>query len=160
MDRGYSIRNATIRDTDGILDCLRLAFEPFRCFYTKNAYEDTVLAPETIGQRLVLMQVYVAVTDTNKVIGTLACGLVDENEGHLRGMAVLPEWQGGGVAEALLKAAEMVLSARGCLTMSLDTSAPLQRAIRFYEKNGFRPTGKVTDFFGMPLYEYVKPIVV
>jgi hypothetical protein len=26
----------------------------------------------------------------------------------------------------------------------------------FYEKNGFRRTGKVTDFFGMPLIEYTK----
>jgi len=32
----------------------------------------------------------------------------------------------------------------------------LQRAIRFYTKHGFSPSGRVTDFFGMRLYEYVK----
>ena len=37
-------------------------------------------------------------------------------------------------------------------------SAPLQRAIRFYERNGYRPSGRVADFFGMPLFEYVKPL--
>ena len=34
--------------------------------------------------------------------------------------------------------------------------AETQGAIRFYERNGFHPSGKVTGFFGMPLYEYVK----
>ncbi len=31
-----------------------------------------------------------------------------------------------------------------------------KRAIRFYERNGFRPSGKIKDFFAMPLFEYVK----
>ena len=29
---------------------------------------------------------------------------------------------------------------------------------RFYERNGYRASGKVGDHFGMPLYEYVKAI--
>lgn len=159
MNSRHSIRNATIHDAAGILECLRLAFEPFRERYTTGAYEDTVLAPETIGRRLASMQVYVAVTDTNKVIGTIACSAINEEEGHLRGMAVLPEWQGRGIAEALLKTAETALVARGCSVMSLDTTAPLERAMCFYQKNGFCLTGKVTDFFGMLLYEYAKTIV-
>jgi len=28
--------------------------------------------------------------------------------------------------------------------------------MRFYEKHGYRRSGKVSDFFGMPLVEYVK----
>jgi hypothetical protein len=28
--------------------------------------------------------------------------------------------------------------------------------MRFYEKNGYRRTGKITDFFGMLLIEYAK----
>jgi len=30
--------------------------------------------------------------------------------------------------------------------------------MRFYEKHGYRRSGKVSDFFGMPLVEYVKPV--
>jgi hypothetical protein len=30
--------------------------------------------------------------------------------------------------------------------------------VRFYEKNGFAATGQTGDFFGMPLYEYVKQL--
>jgi hypothetical protein len=28
--------------------------------------------------------------------------------------------------------------------------------MRFYEKHGYRRSGKVGGFFGMPLYEFVK----
>jgi ribosomal protein S18 acetylase RimI-like enzyme len=140
------------------LRCLRLAFEPFREHYNVAAYEDTVLTPESVAHRFTSMQIYVAVTDTNMVIGTIACSVTNINEGHLRGMAVIPEWQGSEVATNLLKTAEAALVARGCSIISLDTTVPLERAIHFYEKNGFQPTGHVTNFFGMPLYEYAKTI--
>jgi len=71
-------------------------------------------------------------------------------------MAVRSEWQGQGIAESLLNAAEARLRALGCRRITLDTTAPLQRALRFYERLGYRRSGKVTDFFGMPLFEYEK----
>ena len=42
--------------------------------------------------------------------------------------------------------------------VTLDTTEPLQKAMRFYTKHGYAPSGRVADFFGMPLHEYVKPI--
>ena len=63
---------------------------------------------------------------------------------------------GVGVAAQLLAAAESELRSRNCRRITLDTTAPLERAIRFYEKHGYRRSGKVGDFFGMPLYEFVK----
>jgi hypothetical protein len=30
--------------------------------------------------------------------------------------------------------------------------------MRFYERNGYRRTGKVGDFFGMPRIEYAKEL--
>jgi len=72
-------------------------------------------------------------------------------------MAVSTPWQGSGIAEQL-RTAENDLLANGCKRVTLDTTVPLQRAIRFYRKNGFVPTGAVFDFFGMPLYEYAKPL--
>jgi hypothetical protein len=44
--------------------------------------------------------------------------------------------------------------------VTLDTTWPLQRAIRFYERQGYAATGRETDFFGMPLYEYAKPLLL
>jgi ribosomal protein S18 acetylase RimI-like enzyme len=152
------IREAAAADTDGILECLRGAFEPFRASYTGKAFSDTVPTRAAIKRRLSSMQVYVAVTETNQVVGTIGCSVTNRDEGHIRGMAVDRTWQGSGVARELLETAEVALLARGCSRVTLDTTAPLERAIRFYEKNGFQATGRVMDFFGMPLYEYAKPL--
>ena len=102
------------------------------------------------------MFIFVAVDRDGSICGTIGCNLAGDGEGHLRGMAVLPEQQGKGLAEALLERAESQLLECGCARVTLDTTAPLERAIRFYEKHGYRATGRVTDFFGMPLYEYAK----
>jgi GNAT superfamily N-acetyltransferase len=70
----------------------------------------------------------------------------------------LPEWRRLGVAAKLLAAIESYLSARGCKRITLDTTLPLQAAMKFYEKNGYRRSAKIADFFGMPLLEYVKQL--
>jgi GNAT superfamily N-acetyltransferase len=60
------------------------------------------------------------------------------------------------VGAGLLAVAERYLARQGCSRITLDTTQVLQRAIRFYERNGYVATGHVSDFFGMPLYEYAK----
>lgn len=151
------ICRAAVSDSRAILGCLAAAFEPYRTGYTPAAYLDTVLTEETILARLASMQIFVAAAG-DRIVGTIACSAQGANEGHLRGMAVLPEWLGRGVAEQLLRAAEAELRQQGCSQITLDTTEPLQRAMCFYEKHGYRRTGKITDFFGMPLHEYVKEI--
>jgi ribosomal protein S18 acetylase RimI-like enzyme len=151
-----AIRRAQVEEVDRICTCLESAFEPFRSQYTPGAFQDTVPSPEAVRQRLIDMTVYVAITASGEIVGTIASSMAGE-EGHLRGMAVRPAWQGRGIAERLLLTAEKDLLASGCARVTLDTTLPLQRAIRFYQKNGFVATGRVTDFFGMPLYEYSKP---
>jgi phosphoglycolate phosphatase-like HAD superfamily hydrolase/ribosomal protein S18 acetylase RimI-like enzyme len=156
--RALSIRRALASDAEQILDCLQRAFQPFRGDYTDAAFQDTVLTPDTFHERRAAMTVFVASTEDGAIVGTIACEVRENGEGHIRGMAVRPEWQGCGVAQSLLEAAESELRQRRCSRMSLDTTLPLQRAVRFYERNGFRASGVVTDFFGMPLFEYVKTI--
>lgn len=150
------IRRASAEDADEILNCLRLAFEPYRNEYTPGAFEDTVLNRETIGARLCSMALFVAEGANGKVVGTIGCNAASADEGHIRGMAVLPEWQGRGVAADLLRAAEHELQRLGCKRVTLDTTAPLKRAINFYERHGYKASGNVGDFFGMELFEYLK----
>lgn len=151
------VRRANAKDVTGILECLALAFEAFREQYTPEGYRDTTLTPETLDQRLQTMAVFVAEASAGDIAGTIG-GSVHSRTGHLRGMAVRPEWQGRGVAEQLLQAIERELQTQGCSQITLNTTQPLQRAVRFYEKHGYSRTGKVKDFFGMPLFEYVKPL--
>ena len=158
----FSIRRAKLEDAAGILDCLRLAFEPYRQMYSPQGFRDTVLTPETLPARLEAMSVFVAVTARHQIIGTIGYAPISgqESEGHIRGMAVHPDWQGAqhGVATALLAIAEEHLRKQACTRVTLDTTAPLERAIRFYTNHGYRASGKVGDFFGMPLYEYVREL--
>ena len=111
------------------------------------------------------MDIFVAVHTNGSVIGTIGCKVEHEGEGHLRGTAVSPESQGSRVAAELLARAEQELRNAeeelrnaGCSTITLNTTQPLRRAVRFYEKHGYQPTGRVGDFFGMPLFEYRKYI--
>lgn len=154
----FSIRRATERDAPGILACLGAAFEPYREWYTPDAYLNTVLTPKALTVRLATMCIFVAESESGEIVGTLTCHLINGDEGHLRGMAVLPKWQGCGVAERLLRSAETELRDRKCARVTLDTSEPLKRATRFYVKNGYSPSGRVRDSFGMLLFEYVKPL--
>ena len=151
-----SIRKATHDDIPAILACLRLAFEDYLESYTQGAFLDTVLTPETLQGRLETMSVFVAVDCTNEIAGTISCKVIDAEEGHLRGMAMLPALRGTGIAGQLLRHAESELLRRNCKRITLDTTEPLQRAMRFYEKHGYHRSGKISNSFGMPLIEYEK----
>lgn len=153
-----AIRTATSQDVEAVATCLVAAFSPYREAYSRTAYEDTVLTPAGVRARMERMSVLVATSAEDRIVGTIAFSVAGSNEGHLRGMAVLPDWHGTGVAPSLLEAAERELREKGCHAITLDTTAPLRRAVRFYERHGYRPSGRVRDFFGMPLYEYVKTI--
>jgi ribosomal protein S18 acetylase RimI-like enzyme len=158
MAGAFTIRRATREDAPGVLACLRAAFEPFREQYPPEGFADTTLLPSTVQDRLASMSVFVAVVPAGEVVGTVGCHVVNQGDGHFRGMAVLPEWQGRGVADALLAAVEDEMRRLGCARATLDTTAPLERAIRFYERHGYRATGRVGDFYGMPLYQYAKAL--
>jgi GNAT superfamily N-acetyltransferase len=152
----FQIRNANPEDGEAILACLAAAFEKHRDQYSAEAFADTVLNSETVQSRLRAMHVLVAVSEGG-IVGTIGYS-AHGTDGHLRGMAVLPDWQGTGVATALLQTAEAELLRLECQSVTLDTTQPLTRAIRFYERHGFSPSGRISDFFGMNLYEYVKPL--
>ena len=152
----FVIRPASVLDAPAILHSLRAAFEPYRSQYAPPAWLDTVMTDDTLLHRLSSMTVLVAVGAQGHVVGTIGGVVLSASEGHLRGMAVLPDWHGCGIAQRLLEAMEKLLLAKGCICISLDTTEPLLGARRFYEKNGFTRIGKITDFFGMPLIEYAK----
>ncbi len=157
--QSFAIRKATLADCAAILECLLTAFAPYRESYTPEAFLDTVLTPDTLRSRLSEMSVLVAISASGEIVGTIAYKVSEGGEGHLRGMAVRPGWHGSGLSTSLLATAEDELAKAECKTITLDTTEPLRRAIRFYEQNGYRPTGKVGHFFGMTLIEFSKPVV-
>ena len=153
----FKIRSASAEDSEGILTCLAEAFEPYRRQYTLEAFADTVLERASLKARMQTMQIMVAVAN-GEVIGTIAGASRDGGIGHLRGMAVLPSFQGTGVAAKLLQGIETYLARSGCTRVTLNTTEPLSAAMKFYEKHGYQQSGRVSDFFGMRLIGYAKQI--
>jgi N-acetylglutamate synthase-like GNAT family acetyltransferase len=154
----FSIRRAHTKDTGGILECLRVAFDPYRASYSAQAFEDTVMSAQSIQKRLAEMSVFVTVSRSGRIVGTIGYNMIDREEGHIRGMVVLPDHAGTGVAQRLLETVEKEVRQHGGTRISLDTTEPLRRAARFYERNGFRLSGVVRDYFGMRLFEYEKTL--
>ena len=154
----YMIRRALPEQLPGIVACLAAAFERHRSAYTPEAFNDTVPDLEAMAGRLEQMAIFCASGQTKAVIGTIACVVTSPGEGHVRGMAVLPEFQGLGIADGLLNAAEKELRAQACSRVTLDTTRPLSRAMRFYTRNGYTRTDRVQNFFGMALFEYEKQL--
>lgn len=91
-------------------------------------------------------------------LGTVGYKRVDNDEGHHRGMAVRPGFQGSVVAHQLLDTVGAELRRKRCSRIGLGTTRPRRRAISFHEKNGFKASGRVNDFYGMPLFEYIKEL--
>jgi len=151
-----TIRRATEKDISGVVDCLTEAFQEYRESYTVDAFNDTVPTIEGMERRSKEMKILIAEDRSSRIIGTVSYRVYSRSEGHLRGMAVLPRFQGKGSAKRLLEAVETELKQLGCSRITLDTTLPLQRATRFYLKHGFKPTGITRDFFGMPVFEYEK----
>lgn len=83
--------------------------------------------------------------------------------GHARlwQLFVRPCWQGTPLATRLLRAAEREATDRGLARMTLWTPRDHLRARRFYEREGWTPTGREDHDspMGLPLVEYVRGLL-
>jgi GNAT superfamily N-acetyltransferase len=104
------------------------------------------------------MSVWVAVRENQQVVGTVALKSVSRHRGHLRGMAVLPEFQGTGLASALLRTAIRAAAKNGERRVTLETTEPLERATQFYLRHGFRTSGRRRQWGGMKLIEFERAV--
>jgi GNAT superfamily N-acetyltransferase len=81
------------------------------------------------------------VDDDGGVVGTAALQLTGPASGELRKMFLLPRARGRGMGRALLDAVLDAARARGLERLTLTTRHRYDRAIRLYERAGFRPVG-------------------
>jgi ribosomal protein S18 acetylase RimI-like enzyme len=157
MERDYLIRPAKIEDAKGIYEVLLAAFEEFRYYYSPEGFNDTVMSELAVIKRMKEMILFVATDQKKRIIGTIGWQKLDNEEGHIRGMAVIPDYQGRhGPAAALLQVVEKDALSEGCSFLTLDTTEVLKRAQNFYKKHGFKGSGKTGDFFGSKIYEFIK----
>jgi ribosomal protein S18 acetylase RimI-like enzyme len=96
-------------------------------------------------------RLFIAVDDESRVVGTLLSLLGRENDGagdvvpgwrHLTGVAVLPEWQGSGLGQRLMRATIDDAGSDGITRLTLWAHTHNSVAIRLFESLGFQPTGR------------------
>lgn len=88
-----------------------------------------------------------------ELIGTVAIEEVDAEIAKLKRMFVLPEYQGTGIGQRLFNTALDFAKEQGYKKIKLNTDKIMNRAHRFYERNGFHKIGEDEDrlFYEMNL---------
>jgi ribosomal protein S18 acetylase RimI-like enzyme len=66
---------------------------------------------------------------------------------RLYSFAVLPEYRGMGIGEQLLAEGERLAIQRDCIYMRLEVHTGNSGAIRMYEKHGYRPFGRISNYY-------------
>ncbi len=87
----------------------------------------------------------VAVTEDGKLAGLTTAKLIKPSTMHLLRLYVLPEYQGIGLGTLLYKSA--LEQFHGISTVRLGVIEGNQKAIRFYENQGFIKTGEEKESF-------------
>lgn len=78
----------------------------------------------------------------NQVIGSIALKEIDAKKGELRRMYVLPSFYGKEVAQKLLNQVLVFAQGHNYEKIILETEKVMDRAQKFYEKNGFYKMGE------------------
>jgi GNAT superfamily N-acetyltransferase len=152
------VRDADERDIHEIHDVLANAFRQYHKDYTDGAYNITVVSVEELGKRLRDPEKVVFVAQMHdSIVGTIT---IDMSGGcfYVQSMAVSPFVQKKGIGILLLQRAEEYAVGKGIKKMLLECYEPLVKAIRLYEKFGFRRTGKSRPYSGITVFEMAKDL--
>jgi ribosomal protein S18 acetylase RimI-like enzyme len=153
------IRMATPDDVSHIASVLRASFLEYRAAYSDDAFAATVPTKSQLKGRFEEGPIWVALCN-GVIVGTVSAVPQDESL-HIRSMAVLPTARGQEIGELLLKRIEDFSSAHDYKRLTLSTTPFLTRAIRLYERFGFRRSNEgPSDLFGTPLFTMAKSLAV
>ena len=151
------IRVATSGDAPAIVTVLQKSFATYEHLYTTEAYRATVPPPPGILERMEEGPLWVALLD-DAVVGT-ASAVVTEEGCYIRGMGVIPDARGHRIGWKLLEAIDRFAHEGELTRLYLSTTPFLDRAIRLYERYGFRRTDDGPfDLHGTPLFTMEKPV--
>lgn len=153
------IRQAITGESAEITALLSDAFDPYKIYYTEQAYTATVSSPQVIEDRIDIPESEVLVALYRcKIIGTVSILITEGEELHLSGMAVAPLFQRMGIGRCLVKDVERVAKENHARIISLECFKPLTTAVAFYEYCGFKKTGRTRRYHGITVFEMTKKI--
>ena len=153
------IRLAETGDPPAIASLLFESFVEYESLYTPGGFAATAITGEQIIARMSEGPVWVAMREEEEIVGTVSVVAKAESL-YIRGMAVLPAARGERIGALLLTYVEEFARTEGCSRLFLSTTPFLDRAIRLYERFGFRRTLEGPhELFGTPLFTMEKPSV-
>ena len=153
-----TIRFATTNDAEAIASLLVESFVEYESRYTPEGFAATAITGEQIIARLSEGPVWVAMRK-EEIVGAVSVVAKAESL-YIRGMAVLPAARWRGMGALLLTHVEEFARTEGFSRLFLSTTPFLDRAIRLYERFGFRRTSEGPhELFGTPLFTMEKPSV-
>ena len=156
--RNITIRFATANHAEAIASLLLESFVGYESLYTPEGFAATAITGDQIIARMSEGPVWVAVHEED-ILGTVSVVAGAESL-YIRGMAVLPAARSRGIGALLLTNVEEFARTEGFSRLFLGTTPFLDRAIRLYERFGFRRTSESPhELFGTPLFTMEKPSV-
>ncbi len=155
--KNLTFRKANTSDINDIHEILYKSFKPYQRFYTDQAFAATVISPEEIKNRIMksVYDVFIALFD-NQIVGTVSLSIKNQDILYIRSMAVDPDFQRIGIGNFILENITSYYEKRKIKKFILESSKPLNNALNFYEKHGFKKTGLNRDFFGVEIFEMIK----
>ena len=85
-------------------------------------------------------------TDIEVVIGYVGVWLIF-GEGHITNVALMPHYQGRGIASAMIKKIIMIIRSMGINSMTLEVRPSNNKALRLYQKFGFKSVGRRPHYY-------------
>lgn len=140
-----------------ISQVLKDAFEPFREFYTPEAFSATVVKEDVIKQRIESPSIPVFIAKGgNAVLGTAYARPITGKALYIGSIAVHPNFMHYGIGTALMNYVEKYAQKKRFVKLTLETYKYLEAANRLYERCGYKKTGVERDYFGVQIFEMQK----
>ena len=135
MNKSLTFRFMNINDID---DILKIEHESFTLPWSREAFLNEL----TTNQ----YAFYLGLEEEGKIIGY--CGIwIVVDEAQITNVAILPEYRGKKLGEAIMRQVMEVASERGARTMSLEVRVSNSIAQSLYRKLGFQNGGIRKNYY-------------
>ncbi len=132
----FSVRRATLEDTDSIIKITRQAFQKY---IEVAGIKDTAALHETkeqVEKDIETKLVYVAYIDDD-VVGSVRVERINEDTAYLSRFGVSDEYQNRGIGKSIMGVFDSEMKKMGIKRVVLHTAAKAFPLVRFYYGRGF-----------------------
>ena len=146
------IKKANKKQLEEIIQVIIRSYrETFQTAFQNISDADLDFPREEIVDVFNKMDFYVYMKN-KKIIGTSALGKISKDQGLVRAVYILPEYQRQGIGQCLMNNIENVAKAQGLKSLLLYTPEEAYWAINFYKKLGYQITKKEKEDWGVLVY--------